>query len=151
VTRGAFLAAKLVAIATVLGIATLFAGLAALVYTTILFEPQPIGGWLALTILSWLALTAWAALTFLASAATGSTLAAAGLGFVALVGLSLASVVPTLDRLLPTGLTTPAMLLASGGAETIDGGRLLTAVVGTVVVIGACLVGAWLAFRRREL
>jgi ABC-2 type transport system permease protein len=151
VTRGAFLAAKLAAIAVVLGIATLAAGLAALVYTTVLFEPQPIGGWLALTILSWLALTTWAALTFFASAATGSTIAAAGIGFVALVGLSLASVVPTLDRLLPTGLSTPAMLLASGAIATVDAGRLLTALVGTLVLIAACLAAAWLTFRHREL
>ena len=51
-----------------------------------LFEPLPVGGWLAMAALSWLALCAWAALTFLASAATGSTTLAAGLGFVALVG-----------------------------------------------------------------
>lgn len=151
VTRGAFLGAKLSAIAIVLAIATLLAGIAAFIYTTVLFEPQPIGGWLAMTILSWLALTAWAALTFLASAATGSTTAAAGLGFVALVGLSLASIVPALGHLLPTGLTTPAIQLASGGAAPVDGEPLLTALVGTVVVIGACLLGAWLTFRHREL
>ena len=104
-----------------------------------------------MTVLSWLALTAWAALTFLASAATGSTMAAAGIGFVALIGLSLASIVPALDRLLPTGLTSPAILLASGATATVDGGQLLTALLGTVVIIGACLVGAVLTFRRREL
>ena len=104
-----------------------------------------------MTLLSWLALTAWAALTFLASAATGSTTAAAGIGFVALIGLSLASIVPAIDRLLPTGLIGPAILLASGGGATVDGGRLLTALIGTLVIIGACLVGAGLAFRNREL
>ena len=151
VTRGAFLAAKLMAIAVVLGIAMLLAAAAAYVYTAVLFEPQPVGGWLAMTLLSWLALTAWAALTFLASAATGSTTAAAGIGFVALIGLSLASIVPAIDRLLPTGLIGPATLLASGGVAAVDGGRLLTALIGTLVIIGACLVGAGLAFRNREL
>src|SRR6478752_892061 len=151
VTRGAFLAAKLTAIAVVLGIAMLLAAAAAYVYTMVLFEPQPVGGWLAMTLLSWLALTAWAALTFLASAATGSTTAAAGIGFVALIGLSLASIVPAIDRLLPTGLIGPATLLASGGGATVDGGRLLTALIGTLVIIGACLVGAALTFRNREL
>ncbi len=151
VTRGAFLAAKLTAIAVVLGIAMLLAAAAAYVYTVVLFESQPVGGWLAMTLLSWLALTAWAAVTFLASAATGSTTAAAGIGFVALIGLSLASIVPAIDRLLPTGLIGPATLLASGGGATVDGGRLLTALIGTLVIIGACLVGAGLAFRNREL
>jgi ABC-2 type transport system permease protein len=151
VTRGAFLAAKLTAIAVVLGIAMLLAAVAAYVYTAVLFEPQPIGGWLAMTVLSWLALTAWAALTFLASAATGSTTAAAGIGFVALIALSLASIVPAIDRLLPTGLTTPAIQLASGGGAPIEGEALLTAMIGTVVIIAASQVGAWLTFRDREL
>ena len=120
-------------------------------YTAVLFDVPPIGGWLAMTLLSWLALTAWAALTFVASAATGSTMAAAGIGFVALIGLSLASIVPSLERLLPTGLTAPAVLLASGATATVDGGRLLTALLGTLIVIGACLAVAVLTFRRREL
>ena len=151
VTRSAFLAAKLVAIGLVLAIATLLAGLAAFVYTAVLFDVPPIGGWMAMSVLSWLALTAWAAVTFVASAATGSTMAAAGIGFVALIGLSLASIVPALDRLLPTGLTGPAVLLASGATATVDGGHLLTALLGTLVVIGACLLVAVLTFRRREL
>ncbi len=71
VTRPAFLAAKLTSIGLVLLLATFLAAVAAWVYTAVLFAPPPIGGWLAMTVLSWLALTAWAALTFLASAATG--------------------------------------------------------------------------------
>ena len=63
-------------------------------YTAILFEPLPVGGWVAMAALSWLALMAWAAITFLASAATGSTTAAAGIGFVGIVVISLASIVP---------------------------------------------------------
>ena len=151
VTRPAFLAAKLTAIGLVLLVATLLAAVVAWIYTAVLFAPPSIGGWLVMAVLSWLALTAWAALTFLASAATGSTMAAAGIGFVALIGVSLAAIVPALDRLLPTGLTKPAILLATGEASGVDGGRLLTAVVGTLVIIGACLAGAVLAFRRREL
>ena len=130
-TRGAFLAAKLIAIGVVLAIAVAAATVVAWVYTAILFEPLPVAGWVAMAVLSWLALLAWAALTFLASAATGSTTAAAGLGFVALVVISLASIVPALDRLLPSGLSAPAIQLASGGAVA-DAGAALTAVLGTI-------------------
>ncbi len=151
VTRAAFISAKLAALAIVLAISVGLAAASAWLYTAVLFEPQPIGGWLAMTALSWLALCAWAAITFLASAATGSTMVAAGLGFVALVVISLGAIVPTVDRLLPTGLTTPAILLASGGSTGVDTGALLTAVAGTVVLIGICLAGAIVAFRRREL
>ena len=121
VGRPAFLAAKLLAIAVVLGIATLLASAVAWIYTAILFEPLPVGGWLAMTGLSWLALTCWAAVTFLASAATGSTMAAAGIGFVALIGLSLVAIVPVIDRFLPTGLTVPA--IAPGGGQWSCRGR----------------------------
>lgn len=150
-TRSAFLAAKLVAIAIVLAVSIALATIAAWIYTAVLFEPQAVGGWLAMAILSWLALSAWAALTFLASAATGSTTAAAGIGFTTLIVLSLAAIVPALDRVLPTGLSAPAIQLASGITGGLDAGRLATAIVGTLVLIGASLAGAMLVFRRREL
>ena len=149
-TRGAFLAAKLVAIGVVLAVAVAASTAVAWVYTAILFEPLPIGGWLAMAALSWLALLAWASLTFLASAATGSTTAAAGLGFVALIVVSLASIVPALDHLLPSGLSAPAIQLASGGTVA-DAGAALTAVLGTTVLIVAAGIGAHLSFRSREL
>jgi ABC-2 type transport system permease protein len=149
-TRGAFLAAKLVGIGVVLAVAVAAATAVAWTYTAILFEPLPVGGWVAMAALSWLALIAWASLTFLASAATGSTTAAAGLGFVALIVVSLASIVPALDRLLPSGLAAPAIELASGGAVA-DVGAALTAVLGTSVLVLAAAIGALLAFRSREL
>jgi ABC-2 type transport system permease protein len=150
-TRAAFLLAKLTGIAIVLGACTALAVASAWIYTVILFEPLPVGGWLAMGILAWLALMAWAALTFLASAATGSTTAAAGLGFVGLVAVSLLSVVPALDRLLPTGLAVPSIQIAVGDTAALDGGVLATAIGGTLVLIGACAAIALTSFRRREL
>jgi ABC-2 type transport system permease protein len=149
-TRGAFLAAKVVAIAIVLAVGMAAATVVGWIYTAILFEPLPIGGWLGMALLSWLALMAWASLTFLASAATGSTTAAAGLGFVALVVVNLASIVPALGRLLPSGLTAPAIELASG-SSVADPAAAVTSVIGTVVLVAAAVVGAQLAFRGREL
>ena len=149
-TRAAFLAAKVIAIAVVLALGMAGATIVGWIYTAILFEPLPVGGWLAMAVLSWLALMAWAALTFLASAATGSTTAAAGIGFVALVIVNLASIVPALGRLLPSGLTTPAIELATGSGVA-EPASAVTSVVGTVVLIGAAVVGAQLAFRGREL
>ena len=67
------------------------------------------------------------------------------------IGLSLAAVVPAVDHLLPTGLAAPAALLATGGGATIDGAALLTALAGTLVLLGACAGLAVAAFRRREL
>lgn len=151
VGRGAFITAKLVGVGVVLAIATALAVGVAWVYTAILFETPSLTGWIALAVLDWLALLAWASLTLLASAATGSTTAAAGLGFVALIVLSLAAVVPALDRVLPSGLALPAALLAIGQGGEVDTAKLATAVAGTLALIGLAGVGAVLAFRRREL
>ncbi len=150
-TRSAFLAAKLVAIAIVLAIGVLVATVVAWIYTAILFEPLPVAGWAAMAVLSWLALLAWAAITFLASAATGSTTAAAGIGFASLIVVSLLAIAPALDRVLPTGLTLPAILLAADMGATVDAAKVLTAVAGTIVIIAACLAGAAFRFRAREL
>jgi ABC-2 type transport system permease protein len=150
-TRPAFLVAKLVAIGIVLGVSTLLAAVAAWIYTAVLFEPLPILGWIAMTTLAWLALAAWAALTFLASAATGSTTAAAGLGFVAWIAVSIAAIVPALDRLLPTGLTVPAIQLAAGTTGDLDAAKLVTAIAGTLAIVAASLAASIVAFRGREL
>lgn len=150
-TRAAFLAAKLSGIAIVIGACTALAIGVAWAYTAILFEPLPITGWLILAVLAWLALLAWAAITFLASVATGSTTAAAGIGFVALIGISLLSVVPALDHLLPTGLAAPSILIAVGDTAGLDAAALATSVAGTLALVLACGAGALAAFRRREL
>jgi ABC-2 type transport system permease protein len=150
-SRGAFLGTKLAAIGVVLAVSMTLAAAVAWVYTAVLFEPQPVAGWIVMAVLSWLALVAWSAVTFLASTVTGSTTAAAGLGFVALIGFSLLAVIPTLDRVLPTGLTVPAIAIASNAAGGLDTARLATAVAGTLVLIGASMAGALVAFRRREL
>ncbi len=151
VTRPAFLVAKLVAIGAVLAVSTGVAVVAAWIYTAVLFEPLPVGGWVAMAVLSWLALMAWAGITFLASAATASTTAAAGLGFAAWIVVSIAAIVPVLDRFLPSGLSVPAIQLAAGSTANLDGGRLGTAILGTAVLVGLTLVGALAGFRRREL
>jgi ABC-2 type transport system permease protein len=148
-SRGAFLAAKVVAIGAVLGISTILAVALGWIYTAILFEPPAPGGWVAFALLAWLGLCAWGAITFLGSAITGSTAAAAGIGFVALLGLSVVSAIPNVSRLGPGGLAGPAIDLAAG--SPVDAGDLLVAVASTVILIVAALgLAAW-SFRRREI
>jgi ABC-2 type transport system permease protein len=152
VGRGAFLAAKAIAIGVVLAVSVAVAVVLGWVYTAILFEPPDVAGWVALGVLTWLALAAWAAVTFLASAVTGSAAAAAGLGFVALLTLSVLAIAPALARWTPAGLGTPTTALATGTGTAGDlGPDLWAPVVGTVVLIAISLVGAYAAFRRREL
>jgi ABC-2 type transport system permease protein len=149
VSRGAFLASKALAIGVVLAVAVALAGVVAWIYTTVLFEPMPVGGWLAMTVLAWLSIVAWAAITFLGSTVTGSAAAAAGLGFLSLLVLSIAAAIPNVDRFLPGGLAKPALALAVGApVEAVD---VATPVVATIVLIAACLAASAWSFRRQEL
>ncbi len=145
--RGAFLVAKLVAIATTLGIATAIAAAGAWFYTLVLFEPLSVSGFAAAAALQWLALVAYAAITFLGSTLTRSALAAAGLGVAAFIVLGILSIVPTIGRYLPTGLGEPARGLALGlpGVDAIG-----PSVASIILTCGLAIV-AWLSFRRQEL
>jgi ABC-2 type transport system permease protein len=151
VGRGAFLGAKLVGLGVILALAVGVAIAIGWVYAAILFEPEPIVGWLVLALLSWLAMSTWAAITFLASTALGSTAAAAGVGFVALIGLSLVAAIPTLGRFLPSGLDGPALALATGQTASLAADQIATAVTGTVALIALAALGSWLSLRRQEL
>ena len=149
VSRGWFIAAKVIALAAVLAICVVLAVAVGLFYTAVLFEPLPVLGWVGLGILAWLGLFAWAALTFLGSTVTGSAAAAAGVGFVALLVLSIFAAIPNVGRFLPGGLAGPAVALAAG--EPVDAADVLTPVIATIVLIVASLaVSAW-SFRRQEV
>src|SRR5258706_16159042 len=111
-SRGAFLLTKLVAIATTLGISMAVAAVGAWFYTFVLFEPLPLAGFVAATILQWLALVAYAAITFVGSTLTRSALPAAGLGVAAFIVLGILGILPAIGRYLPTGLRAPARSLA---------------------------------------
>jgi ABC-2 type transport system permease protein len=146
-SRSAFLLAKVVAIGTTLGISTAIAAAGAWFYTLILFEPLPLGGFVAALVLQWLALVAYAAITFLGSTLTRSALAAAGLGVAAFIVLGILGIVPAIGRYLPTGLGAPARALALGQ----PGVDALGPTGATVVLVVGLVVLAWLAFRREEL
>ncbi len=151
VGRGAFLAAKAAAVGLSLALAVGVTTAIAAVYTAILFAPLEVLDWVAFGLLQWLALAAWAALALLASSAVSSVTAAAGASFAAWIGVSLLAVVPTLDRVLPTSLAGISMAVAEG-IRTGDGVMYLgSAVAGSLALIAASLVGAWLILRRRAL
>lgn len=149
VSRPAFLVAKLASLGLVLLLGTAAAIAVGWVYTAILFEPQPILGWVALALLSWLALLAWGSITFLASTALPSAAAAAGVGIGALLLISLVAVIPPVGRWLPSGLDPGALALATG--QSVAGADLATAVIGTTAIIGASALAAGLSFRHQEL
>jgi ABC-2 type transport system permease protein len=147
VGRGAFLVAKLLAIALTLGISTTIAAAGAWFYTFVLFEPLPAAGFIAGTVLQLLALVSYAAITFVGSALTRSALAAAGLGVAAFIALGILGVIPAVARFLPTGLGAPARALALGQ----PGVDVVGPTIATLSLIAGLVVVAWLAFRHQEL
>ena len=146
-SRDAFLLAKMVVIATTLGISTAIAGAGAWLYTLVLFEPLPVAGFVAAMLLQWLALVAYAAVTFLGSTLTRSALAAAGLGVAAFIVLGILGIIPAIGPYLPTGLGDPARALALG----LPGVDALGPAVASIVLVAALFAAAALAFRRQEL
>ena len=145
--RGAFLAAKLVAIGITLAVAVSIAAAGAWFYTLVLFAALPVAGFVASAALQWLALFAWASITFLGSTLTRSSLAAAGLGIVAFIVVGIAGAIPAVEPYVPTGLGKPAHAIALG-LPTAD---LATPLVATIVLVAAAIAASWLAFRRQEL
>ena len=145
--RGAFLIAKLVAIAATLGLATVIAAAGGWFYTLVLFQSLDVVGFAAATVLTWLSLVAFAAITLLGSTLTRSAIAAAGIGLVAFIVMGIVSVVPGVGPYLPTGLGAPARTLAL----SLPGTDAVGPTLACVVLIAAVMAVSWLAFRDQEL
>lgn len=147
VTRGAFLGAKVVAIAALLALGTIVAGVLCWIYTAILFEPLPVVGFVGTVFLVWLSLAVFAAITFLASVVARSALVAGGIGIAALLVAGILSALPVVGPHMPTGLWGAADVLAVGSVPD----PLLGPVVVNSVIIVIAVGLAWWAFRRQEL
>lgn len=149
VTRFAFIWAKLVALAMFLGVATALAVIAAWLYTGLLFERQPVAGWVQLWFLAWLSMLVYASITLVASTAVRSPAGAAAVGFTAFGALSVAASVLTLNQWLPTGLAEVAQAVALDelGAD-MDPARTVAVSIALIVV---ALALAWLRLRREDL
>jgi ABC-2 type transport system permease protein len=146
-SRGAFLAAKLVALLAVLSFGVLVAAVAMYIYTAVLFQPVDAGGFIACTLLMLLSLLVYALFTFLGSTLASSQLAAVGFGLVAWVAISLLGVLPQLSQFTPAGLLEPATDLATGKSATHLAVSMITSLAICLLIIAI----TWLAFRRQEL
>ncbi len=147
ITRGAFLAAKVLAIGFLLAVATAVAGALCWVYTTALFEPLPVAGYTMAMALVWLSLATFAAITFLASVATRSALVAGGIGFAALIISGVLSALPGVGQYLPPGLWGAADQVAVGHAPDAWVGQVG---VSLAIIAVSIALSAW-SFRRQEL
>lgn len=149
VSRTAFLWAKFVADALILGLGIALAALSVWLYVGLFFAPQPVDTWAELAVLAWLSSLAMVAITLAASTIARTASGATAIGLATIVALAAASSIVTLNRWLPTGLgeVGQALVLGEVGGD-LDPGRTLAMTVGIGVV---ALTVAWLRLRRMDL
>jgi ABC-2 type transport system permease protein len=145
-SRGAFMGAKFLALATMFAISLVFAGIACYYYTILLFEAMDILHWLVLNALLLLYALVSVALTLLCSTLTKSQAAAGGiaLGLIVIPG-SIGSILG-LGKYLPGELITWGTRLMQG--DTTTSWIALGITLGLIVIT---LLAAWLIFNRQEL
>lgn len=149
VSHAAFVWAKFVAVALVLGLATALTIMATFLYASLLFEVQPIIPWVQVWLVAWLTSLVYVAITLAASASVRSPAGAAAVGAAALAGLTLLATVVTLNPWLPSGLEEVAKALVLGelGGD-VDPFRTVAA---SVALIVAAISVAWLRLRTLDL
>ena len=147
VSRFAFLAAKFSGLALTMAIAVLACGLAAYLYTDLLFAPLTVLGFGAACLVILLGLLEIAAVTFLGSTLVRSSIPAAGIGIVGLVIAGVVASLPNVGRFTPLGLNELAGDLAL--QQTATGWNLPVIVNAAFVVIALAI--SWLVFRRQEM
>jgi ABC-2 type transport system permease protein len=147
VGRFAFLAAKFSGLAITIAVAVLVCGLAAYLYTGLLFAPLPAIGFAGACLVILLGLLEIAAVTFLGSTLVRSAIPAAGIGIVAIVVAGIISSLPNVGHFTPFGMNDLASALAL--QQTAMGWGVPLIVNAGVVVVA--LLASWLVFRRQEV
>jgi ABC-2 type transport system permease protein len=147
VSRFAFLAAKFSGLAATMAFAVLVCGLAAYLYTDLLFAPLSVLGFGTACLVILLGLLEIAAVTFLGSTLVRSSIPAAGIGIVALVVAGVVASLPNVGHFTPLGLNELASDLAL--QQTTTGWNLAVIVNAGFIVVA--LAASWLVFRRQEL
>lgn len=146
ITRGAFIAAKFLALALVFALGIILAGLSCYYYTLLLYEAIDLLHWLVLNTFMLLYVLVIIAITLLCSTLTRSSVTAAGIAIGALVFIGLLGSIPILGKYLPGELIAWGTRLMQG--DTSPSWIAFGVSVGIIVV---SLGAAWLVFRRQEL
>jgi ABC-2 type transport system permease protein len=144
--RSTFILAKFLALVFTFGVSLLAAAIADYYYTLYLFQPLEIGPFLALNGFMLLYTLVYVAITLFASTLFKSQAAAVGVGFGALLFLAVLGSFPPLKEKLPDQLILWGTGLMSGSHMAYWPALLIS-----VGIILASLLGAWLVFRKQEL
>jgi ABC-2 type transport system permease protein len=146
VQRSAFILAKWLASEAVLALGLLLGAIGCYVYTAVLFEPLPLGGYAWLTGMVWLYLSLFLTVTLLASSLARTQAAAAGGAFGGLVILLILGALPRLSAAMPGRLLEWGWSVALGQPAPA-----WAALAVTIVLIVAGLVFAGWFLEREEI
>jgi ABC-2 type transport system permease protein len=142
--REVFVLAKFTAQAILFALATLLGGLAAYLYTVLLFKAPNVGGFAALLALIYLWLVCLVALSLLASTLGRSMTGAGGLAFVFVLVILLTG---SFINVAPGKLLDWGQALATGASGPARWGALVVTLAISVLAVGASCV----ALRRQEI
>jgi ABC-2 type transport system permease protein len=142
--REVFVLAKFAAQAILFALAVLLGGLAAYLYTVLLFKAPNVGGFAALVALIYLWLLCLVALSLLASTLGQSMTSAGGLAFVFVLAILLTG---TFTRLAPGTLLDWGQTLANRAGGPAQWGALVV----TLVISGLAVGASCIALRRQEI
>ena len=145
-SRGAFLAAKAVALGLSFAIGIALAGAGGYYYTALLFGAPNAGGWLALNALLTLFMWVYVSWALLCSTVSRSQVMAGALAFGGMVVLSVLGSLPGLAKYTPNGLINWGANLALNMSGT---GWPALGVSAAIIVLS--LLAAWAVFQRQEL
>lgn len=146
VTRGAFLAAKALALLVITWTALGLSALVHWVYTELLLGTLPAGNWVPMAALVGVYLTVILAITFLGSTLFRNLVLAGAFGFGGYLAVSLIGAIPRLGAYTPNDLLGKALAAGNGTLQMSWESTL----VSLGVVLG-CWVLSWVCFRRVEL
>jgi ABC-2 type transport system permease protein len=144
--RSNFILSKFLGVSILLLTAILVAALGGYYYTLFLFEPLPVGDWLAFNGLMGLLLLVVAAITILFSTLFTSQAAAAGVALGVYLLISLFGNIPAISPYIPDRVVRWGISLFTDHPDPAWGA--LGVCLGLIVV---CLTAACLIFRRQEL
>jgi ABC-2 type transport system permease protein len=143
---GAYILAKLTAVSGSFAVAMAAGGAGCYYYTTALIEPANASAFVGLNLLLALFLVFCLSVTMLLSSLFRNQLAAGGIALAVLIGQALLAQVPIVGEYVPGQLAGWGTGMLSGPHPTA-----WPAVGVTVALTAACLFGARVALRRREL
>lgn len=144
--HGAYVLAKAIALGASFAIAQAAGGAACYHYTAMLIGPADAGAFVSMNLLVALFLIFCLAATLLSSSLLRNQLAAGGIALAALIGQGLLAQIPLAGDYVPGQLTSWGTGLVSGPHPTA-----WPALAVTVALAAACLAGASVALRQRDL